>query len=389
MFILVKRNTIRSVFLVIAILVALPLGWGKLSGLSNWISPFITLNSVFALKSLVLLNGIGFLVLTVTWFKKRFFCRYLCPVGCVLDWIPKRNRQIKNFRIKKVPAFGKWLTIISLTGALFGSPIFIFLDPMSVFNGFFTSFIQLSWLSFIASVAGFVILLLMQLIWPGLWCKRLCLLGGLQFLVSDLKGLINGTKPAIGKRDMGRRIFIGSAVGAAAAIAIPFMVNGDEDNSIRPPASLEPEDFYALCTRCGSCLKACPTNILKQDTHLGFGLLTPVVIFENAYCLETCNACSVVCPSGAITLFSVNAKAQLIMGKAEVNLTDCLLSLQTECDRCKVVCTYQAISINKKGNETIVLPEVITKKCVGCGACKIVCPKNCISISSVDRSKNQ
>ena len=71
----------------------------------------------------------------------------------------------------------------------------------------------------------------MQLIWPGLWCKRLCLLGGLQFLVSDLKGLINGTKPAIGKRDMGRRIFIGSAVGAAAAIAIPFLVNGAEEGS--------------------------------------------------------------------------------------------------------------------------------------------------------------
>jgi len=343
-------------------------------------SPFIMLNSVFALKSLVLLNSVGFIVLTATWIKKRSFCRYLCPVGCVLDWMPKRSRIKRKLRLKNIPAIGKWLAIISLTAAVFGFPIFIFLDPMSVFNGFFTSLIQLSWLSFIASGTGFLLLLLMQLIWPDLWCRRLCLLGGLQLLVSDLRGLVTGRKPANEKGNLGRRIFIGSAFGSVAAIALPFMVVGAKDNSIRPPASLDTEDFYALCTRCGSCLKACPTNILKQDTRLGFGLLTPVVIFDNAYCLETCNACSVVCPSGAITLFSVNAKAQLIIGKAVVNLTDCLLSHQTECDRCKLVCPYEAVHIKGNRGETLMLPEVDAVKCVGCGACKIVCPKNCIRI---------
>jgi len=119
---------------------------------------------------------------------------------------------------------------------------------------------------------------------------------------------------------------------------------------------------------------------LKQDTSLGFGFLTPVVNFENGYCLETCNVCSVVCPSGAITLFDVDAKPQLIMGKAAVNTTDCLLAHQTECDQCKVVCVYKAILIKEKENELLMLPEVDSVKCVGCGACKIVCPKNCISI---------
>ena len=273
------------------------------------------------------------------------------------------------------------MAISSLTGAIFGFPLFIFLDPVAIFNGFFNSLIQVSLYSFLISGAGFLLLLIIQWIWPGLWCKRICPLGGLQLLVWDVKSLPKRVKPTTGKENLGRRLFIGSAVGAAAAIAYPFVVIGKEVSIIRPPASVTPIDFYALCTRCGSCLKACPTKILKQDTRFGAGLLTPEVKFENGYCLETCNACSVVCPSGAITLFDVDAKSQLIIGKATLKTTDCLLSFQKECDRCKVVCAYKAVFIKAKDNESIVLPEIDPVKCVGCGACKIVCPKNCISIN--------
>ena len=184
-----------------------------------------------------------------------------------------------------------------------------------------------------------------------------------------------------GKGIWGAAFLSAARLGAAVGIAFPFITKGGEEKIIRPPASLDLEDFYALCTRCGSCLKACPTKILQQDTRFGLGILTPVVIFDRAYCLETCNACSVVCPSGAITLFSVNAKSQLIMGKAEVNTADCLLSYQTECDRCKQVCSYKAIIIKSKDKESPLLPEVNSSKCVGCGACKIVCPKICFSIN--------
>ena len=381
MFISAKRNTIRYISLAIAILLAMPFGWGKISGVTNWFSPFIMLNSVFALRSLVFLNGIGFVILMATWFKKRFFCRYLCPTGCLLESIPKRNNIANKHSINNIPLIGKLLAICSLTGAIFGFPLFIFLDPVAIFNGFFNSLVQVSLYSFLISGAGLLLLLIIQWIWPGLWCKRICPLGGLQLLVSDLKGLSKGAKTTTGNGNAGRRLFIGSAVGAASAMAFPFVVKGKEGNIIRPPASVNPIDFYALCTRCGSCMKACPTKILKQDTRLGAGLLTPEVIFENGYCLETCNACSVVCPSGAITLFDVDAKSQLIMGKAKIKTTDCLLYFQKECDRCKVVCAYKAVLIKAKDNESIVLPEIDPVKCVGCGACKIVCPKNCISIN--------
>jgi len=377
---LVRKYNIRLIVFLAALFLSLPFGWGKLSGLSNWISPFITLNSVLALKSFVLLNIIGFVVLIAAWFRKLFFCRYLCPVGCVLDWIPKRNAKKKGSGLKGVPAIGKWLAIVSLTGAVFGFPLFIFLDPMSIFNGFFSSFIQDSRISILIAGTGLLVLLLMQFVWPGLWCKRICPLGGLQFLISDLKVSVDTTKPATPKSDKGRRIFIGSAIGSAAALAFPFIVKGETDKIIRPPASLKPEDLYAMCTRCGSCIKACPTKIIKQDTRLGPGLLTPVVKFEEGYCLETCNACSVVCPSGAITLFDIDAKHQIVMGTADVNFPDCLLSHPKECAQCKLVCRYDAILITAGDNDSLMLPKVDPKKCVGCGACKIVCPTKCISI---------
>ena len=163
--------------------------------------------------------------------------------------------------------------------------------------------------------------------------------------------------------------------------AFPFIVKGERVKVIRPPASLKPDDFYATCTRCGSCLKACPTKIIRQDTRLGFGLLTPQLKFESGYCLESCNYCSVVCPSGAITLFSINAKSQIIIGKAEVKTTDCLLSNNKECDRCKSACFYKAIIIHEKGDKSLMLPEIVSEKCNGCGACKVICPTSCITIS--------
>jgi ferredoxin-type protein NapF len=379
-YILVNRRNIRFISLAIAFLFALPVGWGKLSGLSIWLSPFIMLNSVLALKSFILLNSIALIILAAAWFRKRFFCKYLCPMGCILDIMPSPDTQSKRISFKKFPYINKWLAIISLAGSMFGIPIFIYLDPLSIFNGFFTSFASISFSAIFPASAGFILLLLIQLFRPGMWCKRTCPLGGLQLLVSELKGFLSGEKTTAEKTDIGRRYFIGSIAGSAISIAFPFIVKDERAGIIRPPASLKPVDFYATCTRCGSCRKSCPTKIIRQDIHIGYGLLTPEVKFENGYCLESCNSCSVVCPSGAITLFSADAKSQIIMGKAEVKTADCLLYRNKECDRCKAACFYKAILIQEKRDKSLMFPEIVSEKCVGCGACKVICPTNCISV---------
>jgi len=199
--------------------------------------------------------------------------------------------------------------------------------------------------------------------------------------------LITDMKSAMGRRisvrhttSPGRRLFIGSAAGAVTAFALPRIVKGDDTGLIRPPAALDVIKLYSVCTRCGSCIKACPTRILTEDIRISPGFLTPKVIFTDGYCLESCNSCSIVCPSGAITSFRVEAKSQIHMGLAEIKTKDCLLTSLKERDRCKAVCPYDAVEILTSADNSTAVSVISGEKCVGCGACKIVCPVSCISV---------
>lgn len=377
---MVSRKKIRYFFLILAILFALPVGWGSFSGISVWLSPFITINSVLALKSFVILNIIGFAVLAASWFERNFFCRYLCPVGCLLVNIPSSSKRRRRFNLRKIPTLGIWLAIISLAAALAGFPMFIFLDPISIFNLFFSSFLQTSVIAVAASVSALTVILIMQYFIPGLWCFRVCPLGGVQMLVTEIKSFFYRHLSGKQSTNLGRRLFIGSAAGAVAGFAMPGVVKEHGTNIIRPPAALEPAKLYSVCTRCGSCIKACPTRILTEDVRITPGFLTPRVAFLSGYCLETCNNCSVVCPSGAITLFRVEAKSQIFMGLAEIKTKDCLLTSLKECDRCKAACPYNAVEIGSVENSILMIPFISDEKCTGCGACMVICPTACISI---------
>jgi ferredoxin-type protein NapF len=199
-------------------------------------------------------------------------------------------------------------------------------------------------------------------------------------LLTEIRSLVSGRLRKNQKTDLSRRLFIGGAAGAILSLAIPRILKDSGKSVIRPPAALSNESFWSICTRCGSCIKACPTDILVHDNSPDLEFLTPRAEFVKGYCLETCNNCSKVCPSGAITSFEVAAKPQIIMGLAVVNIDECLLTLRKECDRCKAVCPYNAVGIIERNNSTMAMPEIVSEKCVGCGACKVVCPAECIKI---------
>jgi ferredoxin len=111
--------------------------------------------------------------------------------------------------------------------------------------------------------------------------------------------------------------------------------------------------------------------------------MTPEVIFSTGYCLETCNLCSTVCPTGAITLFDIRAKEGLVMGTAVINLENCLLFNNTECVKCRESCKYDAIVFTAHGNILNMAPVINNEKCTGCGACKVICPQSCIEINGL------
>jgi ferredoxin-type protein NapF len=383
-----RLSNLRVISTLLAICLAIPFSWKGLSGFYTWMSPFIMLNSVFSLKSFVWLNIVALIVILFVLFRKRWFCHHLCPVGWGCDMISGLNRR-KTFTYRNLPDIGKWLAILSLWAAIAGLPLFIIFDPLAIFNGFFSVFSGKINIVALLSLSGLPLLLLIHLVFPGVWCTKLCPLGGLQIIISDIKTLLNrlfkNENTEAPPTSSGRRYFLMSGAGLLAGAMIPRLLKPASESIIRPPASVDPLLFNSLCCRCGSCNKACPTGIIVPATDYNniLAWMTPEVIFKDGYCLETCNLCSRVCPTGAITLFSVKAKSQLFMGTAKIQLQNCLLVHNTECVRCKESCKYDAIEFVAKGNILNTIPVVDIKKCVGCGACEVVCPVSCIVIDQL------
>ncbi len=137
----ITASDIRTISFLTAVVLAIPGFWKGFQGIHVWLSPFLMLNSVFALKSFVLLNIIALPVLVLIIIRKRWFCKYLCPAGWCFDKVSALSRSDK-YDYGKVPEIGKWLAITSLVAALFGFPLFVILDPLSIFNWFFCDLLR-------------------------------------------------------------------------------------------------------------------------------------------------------------------------------------------------------------------------------------------------------
>jgi ferredoxin-type protein NapF len=295
-------------------------------------------------------------------------------------------RRSKGPSLKKVPPVGKWLAISSLLAALAGIPLFVWLDPMSIFNSFFTVFSRDLALPLILSLMGLPLILAMHLVFPDLWCSKLCPLGGLQDEMTTIRKLAayrpESDRDRKRRVSAGRRLFLSSGGGLLAGFLLPSFLKPATKAYLQPPGAQAPDRFNTLCLRCGNCIKACPTGILHQhmDTSDLLSWMVPEIAFRDSYCLETCNLCSRVCPSGAISPFSTAAKSNLVIGIARVEADKCLLAKNKECDRCKAVCTYDAIRIETgdifRNGQVVIDGE----KCTGCGACAVICPPRVIEI---------
>jgi hypothetical protein len=100
------------------------------------LSPLLSLLGALATRSATAWTLLGLPVLILGFFRSRWFCRYLCPVGLAAEGIGRLNKKDRG-RFAKWPNIGRWLFLILLGGAAAGYPLFIWLDPLSIFNGFF------------------------------------------------------------------------------------------------------------------------------------------------------------------------------------------------------------------------------------------------------------
>ena len=208
--------------------------------------------------------------------------------------------------------------------------------------------------------------------------------------------------PPTHETPLGRRGFLAASVGLAAgtlgglgvaAGTKAFGARLDEPNAflpIRPPGSVPEQNFLQLCIRCGECFRACPNDVLQS---LGFqqgleGLWTPHVVADWAGCESSCNACTQVCPTGAIRAIPLEEKKVCHIALAIVNQQTCLPYAEREaCQLCVDECIaagYNAIEFTRVGTQAdemgepiegtgFLAPVVRPDLCVGCGLCQTRC----------------
>jgi ferredoxin-type protein NapF len=178
--------------------------------------------------------------------------------------------------------------------------------------------------------------------------------------------------------NLSRRYVLGSlAFGFFSALIIktnPLQTESGLRNNrlIRPPGSLPEEEFVSVCSGCGECLKVCPNNAL-QSTLLEAGLAglyTPRLIPRIGYCEEFCNFCGRICPTEAIRPLPIEEKRLTQMGVAHIDKTRCIAwDNEKICLVCNEQCSYHAIVGDDKKR-----PIVKEEKCTGCGICENKCP---------------
>jgi len=108
--------------------------------------------------------------------------------------------------------------------------------------------------------------------------------------------------------DLNRRAVL--AAGASGAILLPLARLGDplgvgwRPDLVRPPGALTESEFLNRCIKCGQCMRVCPTHVIQPAMlEAGVeGLWTPRLDFRlgTSGCQHNCIACGHVCPTAAI-----------------------------------------------------------------------------------------
>ncbi len=191
--------------------------------------------------------------------------------------------------------------------------------------------------------------------------------------------------------DLGRRRVVVSAIAGVATVPLirstPALKIGASDPILlRPPGSLEEPKFLERCVKCGECMKVCITNGL-QPTFLEAGLeglWSPILVPLLGYCEYRCTLCGQVCPTGAIEPLTIDKKTRVVIGLAMLDKGRCLpWAHATPCIVCEEVCPTpkKAIWLENKTVEArdgkkieVKQPHVDLKLCIGCGICENKCP---------------
>jgi MauM/NapG family ferredoxin protein len=322
-----------------------------LESLYDWLrGRFLSLSvPEFAHTNVIL--GVMAVILLLTLARRRFWCRYVCPLGAMLALSAKRPLLKRDVHACTVNC-GVCKNVCRM-------------NAIRKDNTYLPEECVLC-----------------------LDCMHFCPNEKSTFGFKDNR--IAGISADAGEGRISRAQFILTAFGvlfASAGFAAarkpspekPFRAGTDA--RLRPPGALPENEFIQRCIRCGNCMKVCPTNVLTPSP-IGrdpAGAWSPILDTRHGYCEYQCTLCGQVCPTEAIKSLPVEKKKKTVIGIAVFDKDVCLPYAKGEnCIVCEEHCPVpeKAIKLKKtlvKGR--IISQPVLDKKlCIGCAICEFKCP---------------
>ncbi|MBD3336450.1 MAG: 4Fe-4S binding protein [Candidatus Eisenbacteria bacterium] len=198
-------------------------------------------------------------------------------------------------------------------------------------------------------------------------------------------------RPRAAKVSLSRRATLGALAGGVGGLLL-FRIKPEAQariynaELIRPPGAPAEREFLQRCIQCGVCMKACPTNALQPAlAQAGLeGVWSPILVPRLGYCEYNCNLCGQVCPTEAIKPLPLVEKQKVKIGLAVIDTTRCLpYAFDRQCIVCEEHCPIptkaiyfveKTITQRDGAPLTVKLPRVDPELCTGCGICETKCP---------------
>lgn len=337
--VLKKKNSLQKNLPVKYFIMALSFGFliGGSVLLIRYIDPYTLFGSAFSASLLGLITLACVLILV--FFKNRYFCTNICPVGAVLGLISKFSLNKININSEKCVSCGLCAKVCP-SGCINHK-------EKTVDN---------------------------EACIKCLKCLNECKKDAINYGIPPKKEVKFSPKRRNILVAASVLLLFGGAIKAGVEIGKNFA--SKIKNIILPPGAKNANRMANKCLNCNLCIENCPNKILSK-ANSDFCAVHIDYTKGEGFCKFDCNECSKVCPSGAIKRISLEEKQKTRIAIASFKKEIC-----TRCETCVQKCPTGAISLDDKKE-----PILDATKCIGCNKCAKSCRFDAIEVFSVNEQQ--